>query len=166
MSSSLNIPLVIRPGFSLGPYTEVYVQFLQKEWIRQTHSQWHSKYLVSYLLFSFAEHRIVTMIRDLVLFTLTILFSFCESYDILFVHNMGTRSHLITLKPIVEELLRRNHSVTSIFFQSIDVSHENYTEILLPPQPTSVFAMAAQKKLVEKVSPASPGIQICKKCKV
>ena len=40
-----------------------------------------------------------------------------HSYDILFVHNMGTRSHLITLKPIVEELLRRNHSVTSIFFQ-------------------------------------------------
>ena len=76
---------------------------------------------------------------------------------------MGTRSHLITMKPIIEELLRRNHSVTSIFFQSIDVSHENYTEILLPPQPTSVFAMAAQKKMIENVSPASPGIQICKK---
>ena len=106
------------------------------------------------------------MIQNLVLFTLAILFSFCQSYDVLFVHNMGTRSHLITLKPIVEELLRRNHSVTSIFFQSINVSHENYTEILLPPQPTSVFAMAAQKKLVEKVNPASPGNQICKKCKV
>ena len=101
------------------------------------------------------------MVQHLVLFT--ILFSFCQSYDILFVHNMGTRSHLITMKPIVEELLRRNHSVTSIFFQSIDVSHENYTEILLPPQPTSVFAMAAQKKMIENVSPASPGIQICKK---
>ena len=25
--------------------------------------------------------------------------------------------------------------MTSIFFQSIDVIHENYTEILLPPQP-------------------------------
>ena len=103
------------------------------------------------------------MILNLVLFILAILFPFCQSYDILFVHNMGTRSHLITLKPIIEELLRRNHTVTSIFFQSIDVSHENYTEILLPPQPTSVFAMAAQKKMVEKVSPASPGIQICKK---
>ena len=47
----------------------------------------------------------------------TSVFPLVHSYDILFVHNMGTRSHLITLKPIVEELLRRNHSVTSIFFQ-------------------------------------------------
>ena len=76
---------------------------------------------------------------------------------------MGTTSHLITMKPIVEELLRRNHSVTSIFFQSIDISHENYTEIVLPPQPLSVFAMAVQKTMNENVSPASPGIQICKK---
>ena len=102
------------------------------------------------------------MILKLALFPLTTLLTFCQSFHLLFVHNMGTRSHLITLKPIVEELLRRNHSVTSIFFQSIDVIHENYTEILLPPQPTSVFAMAAQKKMVEKVSPASPGMQNCK----
>ena len=102
------------------------------------------------------------MILKLALFLLTALLPFCQSFHILFVHNMGTRSHLITLKPIVEELLWRNHSVTSIFFQSIDVIHENYTEILLPPQPTSVFAMAAQKKMVEKVSPASPGMQNCK----
>ena len=105
------------------------------------------------------------MVLNLVLLTVATLFSFSESYDILFVHNMGTRSHLITLKPIVEELLRRNHSVTSIFFQSIDISHENYTEIVLPPQPPTVFAMAAQKTMNEKVSPASPGIQICKKWK-
>ena len=103
------------------------------------------------------------MVLNLVFLTVATLFSFCESYDVLFVHNMGTTSHLITMKPIVEELLRRNHSVTSIFFQSIDVSHENYTEIVLPPQPPSVFAMAVQKTMNENVSPASPGIQICKK---
>ena len=103
------------------------------------------------------------MVLNLVFLTVATLLSFCESYDVLFVHNMGTTSHLITMKPIVEELLRRNHSVTSIFFQSIEVSHQNYTEILLPPQPTSVFAMAAQRKMIENVSPASPGDQICKK---
>ena len=60
--------------------------------------------------------RLILMLK-LIFLLRTSVFPLVQSYDILFVHNMGTRSHLITLKPIVEELLRRNHSVTSIFFQ-------------------------------------------------
>ena len=60
--------------------------------------------------------RLILMLKLTVLLRTSVL-PLVHSYDILFVHNMGTRSHLITLKPIVEELLRRNHSVTSIFFQ-------------------------------------------------
>ena len=60
--------------------------------------------------------RLILMLK-LTFLLKTSVFPLVHSYDILFVHNMGTRSHLITLKPVVEELLRRNHSVTSIFFQ-------------------------------------------------
>jgi len=51
--------------------------------------------------------------------------------DILIFHDMGTRSHLIQLYPIVEKLLDSGHQVTGVYFNSAKIKHENYTEILI-----------------------------------
>ena len=49
----------------------------------------------------------------------------------MFVHDIGTKSHLIQLYPIVEKLLDSGHQVTTIFFSEGDIKHENYTEIVV-----------------------------------
>ena len=54
------------------------------------------------------------------------------SYHVLFYHNVGTKSHLIQFSPLVEELLGRGHEVTSVFLHSLNLKHENYTEIVVP----------------------------------
>ena len=55
-----------------------------------------------------------------------------HGYHILMVHDMGTKSHLLQLYPIVEKLLDQGHEVTSIFYASAKIQHENYTEVLVP----------------------------------
>merc|ERR1711953_290027 len=54
-----------------------------------------------------------------------------SGYDILIYHDMGTKSPLIQLYPIVEKLLDSGHKVTGIYFNSAKIKHENYTEILI-----------------------------------
>jgi len=44
---------------------------------------------------------------------------------------MGTRSHLIQMGALVEELLGRGHQVTTIIFGGLNMESENYTEIVL-----------------------------------
>ena len=50
---------------------------------------------------------------------------------VVFIHNVGTKSHLILMKPLMEELLNRKHKVTSIIYGSVTLTHENYTEIVI-----------------------------------
>ena len=52
--------------------------------------------------------------------------------NVLFVHDVGTKSHLIQLFPVVEGLLEKGHHVTGVFFSSSKIVHPNYTEILVP----------------------------------
>ena len=59
-------------------------------------------------------------------------FSTSSGYNVLFHHSFGTKSHLIQFSPIVEELLNRGHKVTAVFFDTLKIKHENYTEILIP----------------------------------
>merc|ERR1711936_1369738 len=55
----------------------------------------------------------------------------CAGYEVLIFHDMGTKSHLIQLYPIVEKLLDNGHKVTGVYFNSAKIKHENYTEILI-----------------------------------
>ena len=55
----------------------------------------------------------------------------CAGYEVLIYHDMGTRSHLLQLYPIVEKLLDNGHKVTGVYFNSAKIKHENYTEILI-----------------------------------
>ena len=55
----------------------------------------------------------------------------CAGYEVLIYHDMGTKSHLLQLYPIVEKLLDNGHKVTGVYFNSAKISHENYTEILI-----------------------------------
>jgi len=80
---------------------------------------------------------------------LLLFFSLANSYHVLFVHNIGTRSHLITMKPLIEETLGRGHKVTSIFFNTIQLSHENYTEIVIPSV-LDILMEEGSKKMMEK----------------
>ena len=56
----------------------------------------------------------------------------CFSYHVMFYHDIGTKSHVIQFSPMVEELLRQGHEVTSVFCFSLKIKHENYTEIIVP----------------------------------
>ena len=58
--------------------------------------------------------------------------SFSNGYHIMMVHDVGTKSHLLQLYPIVEGLLDQGHEVTGIFYASAKIQHENYTEVLVP----------------------------------
>ena len=46
----------------------------------------------------------------------------CSGYEILFVHDIGTKSHLIQLYPIVEKLLDNGHQVLHIFLLGRQIS--------------------------------------------
>ena len=71
----------------------------------------------------------------------------CSSYHILFFHNLGTKSHLITMRPLMSELLQRGHTVTAIIFDSIKVVHENYTEIVLPTDLDSAIRKGSERMM-------------------
>lgn len=71
------------------------------------------------------------------------------SHHILLVHSIGTKSHLIVMKPVVEELLNRGHTVTSVIFHPFKLSHENHTEILVTSRLDRLFADATKKLLAK-----------------
>ena len=71
-------------------------------------------------------------VRTFVLLLSAVFVQTSVGYHILFYHNWGTKSHLIQLAPVMEELLGRGNEVTSVIFNSIKVKNENYTEILVP----------------------------------
>ena len=56
----------------------------------------------------------------------------CQSYHVMFYHDIGTKSHLFQYYPLVEEVLRRGHEVTGVFFDTLKIENENYTEIVVP----------------------------------
>jgi hypothetical protein len=62
---------------------------------------------------------------------LGLLVGVASGHHVLFFHNLGVRSHLIQLAPVMEELLERGHTVTAILFAVSGVRHDNFTEILL-----------------------------------
>lgn len=68
----------------------------------------------------------------LLAFLLMICSEAVSGYHVLFVNSMGTRSHLIQMAALAEELLERGHQVTGILFGSLNIKQENYTEIVLP----------------------------------
>ena len=53
-------------------------------------------------------------------------------FHVLFSHPLGSATHLKELQHLMEELLQRDHKVTSMFFMSTDLRHSNYTEIVVP----------------------------------
>ena len=75
-----------------------------------------------------------------------------HGHHVLVFHNLGTKSHLILLTPIMEELLEEGNKVTAIIFSSVGIEHENFTEILLP---TDVDAGMVQ---LSKVVMQKPGL--------
>ena len=77
------------------------------------------------------------------------LLSLTSCHHVLFVHTLGTKSHLIQMKPVIEEMLKRSHTVTTIFFDSVKIKHKNYTDIVIPNILDSVWAEAS-KMIMEK----------------
>ena len=55
-----------------------------------------------------------------------------QPHHILVFHGFGTKSHLLLLAPLMEELLNRGNNVTTIVFSSVGIKHKNFTEIVLP----------------------------------
>ena len=51
---------------------------------------------------------------------------------ILFFHHAGTTSHLNVLKSLAGGLLEKGHKVTTTFYGKTQITHDNYTEIILP----------------------------------
>ena len=62
----------------------------------------------------------------------SLLLSCSHGYHVMFIHEAGTKSHLLQLFPIVETLLARGHEVSGVYYSPSKIRHENYTEILLP----------------------------------
>ena len=54
-----------------------------------------------------------------------------KTHHVLFVHTLGSKSHLIQMAPLVQELAERGHQVTGIFFNTLKIEHENYKEIVV-----------------------------------
>ena len=82
-------------------------------------------------------------------FVFLLLFPLLKSYHILLLHNMGTKSHLITMKPVLEEMLERGHKVTSIIYSTLELNNQNYTEIIVPSVMDKIM-VEASTKMMEK----------------
>ena len=80
-----------------------------------------------------------------------------QTHHILVFHGCGTKSHLLLLAPLMEELLDRGNRITSIVFSSIGIEHENLTEIVLP---TDNEARAAR---LSNLAMQKPGSTLIKK---
>jgi hypothetical protein len=70
-------------------------------------------------LFCERELRVSMQLNKFIALILGLYVSEASCYNIIFFHNMGTRSHLIQMSPLVEELLDRGHTVTGVFFGSL-----------------------------------------------
>ena len=82
-------------------------------------------------------------------FVFLLLFPLFKCYHILLLHNMGTKSHLITMKPVLEEMLERGHKVTSIIYSTLELKNQNYTEIIVPSVMEKLM-VEASTKMMEK----------------
>ena len=81
---------------------------------------------------------------------LLLLLPLCKAYHVLFVHNMGTKSNLITMKPVLEEMLERGHKVTTVIYNTLDLNnHQNYTEVVVPSV-TEQLIVDVSKKMMGK----------------
>jgi len=69
---------------------------------------------------------------SILVLSLCIVSDYGYGHRILFVHDMGTTSHLFQIFPMVEKLLENGNSVTGLFFKPSKIKNENYTEILIP----------------------------------
>ena len=69
---------------------------------------------------------------SLIIALYSLLLSCSHGYHVMFIHEMGTKSHLLQLFPMVETLLARGHEVSGVFYSPSKINHKNYTEILLP----------------------------------
>ena len=65
-------------------------------------------------------------------FLLTLAIPASISFHVLFSHPLGSPTHLLEMRHLMEELLERGHSVTSMFFAPTHLHHSNYTEIVVP----------------------------------
>jgi len=84
------------------------------------------------------------MIRFVVILA-SVFLALGNAHHVLFVHSAGTKSHLILMKPLIEELLAKDHQVTSIFFNSIKIDHANYTEIVVPSKMDAFYASMSKR---------------------
>ena len=84
------------------------------------------------------------MIRCVVILA-SVFLALGNAHHVLFVHSAGTKSHLILMKPLIEELLAKDHQVTSIFFNSIKIDHANYTEIVVPSKMDAFYASMSKR---------------------
>ena len=78
-----------------------------------------------------------------------ILVNQANCYHVMCVHEIGTKSHLLQLFPLVESLLSKGHEVTGLFYSPSKIKHENYTEILVPnvlEEITSEFSKITMQK--------------------
>ena len=78
-----------------------------------------------------------------------LLVNYANSYHIMFVHEIGTKSHLLQIFPLVESLLSKGHEVTGLYYSPSKIKHENYTEILVPnvlEEVTSEFSKITMEK--------------------
>ena len=72
--------------------------------------------LHSYSDFRFVCKILFKMRLDLLLAVLLVLcLAKSSGYHVLFFHNLGTKSHLIQIYPLAEELLSRGHEVSGVF---------------------------------------------------
>jgi len=84
------------------------------------------------------------MIRCVVIFA-SVFLALANAHHVLFVHSFGTKSHLILMKPLIEELLAKDHQVTSIFFNSVKIDHDNYTEMVVPSKMDDFYASMSKR---------------------
>ena len=90
------------------------------------------------------------MIRCSTLFLVSCTFlTLVNTHHVLFVHTMGTKSHLIVMKPLIEELLAKEHQVTSIFFNTVKIDHTNYTEIVIPSKMDEFYSTISKRLMKE-----------------
>jgi len=75
----------------------------------------------------------------------SVFLALANAHHVLFVHSFGTKSHLILMKPLIEELLEKDHQVTSIFFNTIKIDHTNYTEIVVPSKMDDFYASMSKR---------------------
>ena len=82
-------------------------------------------------------------------------------HHVLFSHPLGSATHILQMAPLMEELLAGGNTVTAMLHTSATISHDNYTEILLPSHfpelAWEVNKVLDGKQMVEKTRNNSQG---------